>query len=242
MIEIIPAIDIIEGRCVRLSRGDYDCRKVYDASPVDMAASYADCGVKRIHLVDLDGAKASSPANLATLEKIASRVDVELEWGGGIKSSQALGSVFDAGATCAIVGSVAALHPELFEQWLATFGGEKMILGADVKDGKIAVKGWLETAAMGISDLVGQMLPSGLQQVICTDVSKDGMLCGPAFDLYASLRNEFPTVCFTVSGGISSMADIERLNEQGESKVIVGKAIYENRISLEDIRRWFQNE
>jgi len=242
MIEIIPAIDIIEGRCVRLSRGDYDCRKVYDASPVDMASAYADCGVRRIHLVDLDGAKASSPANLATLEKIASRVDVELEWGGGIKSSEALSSVFDAGATCAIVGSVAALHPELFKEWLATFGGSRMILGADVKEGRIAVKGWLETASMGISDLVGQMLPSGLSQVICTDVSKDGMLCGPAFDLYASLRKEFPAVCFTVSGGISSMADIERLDAQGERKVIVGKAIYENRISLEDIKRWFQNE
>ena len=242
MIEIIPAIDIIEGRCVRLSRGDYDCRKVYDASPADMAAAYADCGVKRIHLVDLDGARANSPANLATLEKIASRVDIELEWGGGIKSSGALSSVFDAGATCAIVGSVAALHPELFEQWLGTFGGERMILGADVKEGRIAVKGWLETASMGISDLVGQMLPSGLRQVICTDVSKDGMLCGPAFDLYPSLRGEFPDVCFTVSGGISSMADIERLDGQGEKKVIVGKAIYENRIGLEDIKRWFQNE
>lgn len=242
MIEIIPAIDIIDGRCVRLSKGDYGCRRDYDASPADMAAAYADCGVRRIHLVDLDGAKASSPANLATLEKIASRVNVELEWGGGIKSSEALSSVFDAGATCAIVGSVAALHPELFEQWLIAFGGERMILGADVKEGKIAVKGWLEIAPIGISDLVGQMLSSGLEQVICTDVSKDGMLCGPAFDLYASLRKEFPKVCFTVSGGISSMKDIERLDEQGERKVIVGKAIYENRISLEDIRRWFQNE
>lgn len=241
MIEIIPAIDIIGGRCVRLSRGDYDSRKVYDASVVDMAAAYADCGVRRIHLVDLDGAKASSPVNLATLEKIASRVDLELEWGGGIKSDTALSSVFDAGADCAIVGSVAALHPELFGQWLATFGSDRMILGADVKDGRIAINGWLETTSMGIKDLVAGMLPLGLSQVVCTDVSKDGMLCGPAFDLYEMLRREFPSVCFTVSGGISSMDDIRRLDEQGESKVIVGKAIYEKRISLKDIELWCQN-
>lgn len=241
MIEIIPAIDVIDGHCVRLSQGDYGSRKIYDASPSDMAAAYADCGVKRIHLVDLDGAKASAPRNLSTLEKVASRVNVEIEWGGGVKTSAALSSVFDAGASHAIVGSMAAVDPELFGQWLTLFGTGKMILGADVKEGKIAVNGWLETVPMEIADLVNRLLPSGLEQVICTDISRDGMLCGPSFDLYANLRREFPSVCFTVSGGISSMDDIERLDRQGEKKVIVGKAIYENRISLEEIKQWYQN-
>lgn len=240
MIEIIPAIDIIEGRCVRLSRGDYGSRRIYDGLPVDMAAAYADCGVKRIHLVDLDGARSSAPKNLATLEKVASRVKVEIEWGGGVKTPEALSSVFDAGASHAIVGSIAARDPELFGRWLTLFGAGRMILGADVKDGHIAVNGWADTMPLEISSLVDTLLSSGLNQVICTDISRDGMLCGPSFDLYANLRREFPTVCFTVSGGISSMADIERLDRQGEKKVIVGKAIYENRISLEDIKLWSQ--
>lgn len=240
MIEIIPAIDIIEGRCVRLSRGDYGSRRIYDGLPVDMAAAYADCGVKRIHLVDLDGARSSAPKNLATLEKVASRVKVEIEWGGGVKTPEALSSVFDAGASHAIVGSIAARDPELFGRWLTLFGAGRMILGADVKDGHIAVNGWADTMPLEISSLVDTLLSSGLNQVICTDIFRDGMLCGPSFDLYANLRREFPTVCFTVSGGISSMADIERLDRQGEKKVIVGKAIYENRISLEDIKLWSQ--
>ena len=240
MIEIIPAIDIIEGRCVRLSRGDYGSRRIYDGAPVDMAEAYADCGVKRIHLVDLDGARSSAPKNLATLEKVASRVKVEIEWGGGVKTPEALSSVFDAGASHAIVGSIAARDPELFGRWLALFGAGRMILGADVKDGHIAVNGWVDTMPLEISALVDTLLSSGLNQVICTDISRDGMLCGPSFDMYANLRREFPTVCFTVSGGISSMADIEHLDRQGEKRVIVGKAIYENKISLEDIKRWFQ--
>lgn len=190
--------------------------------------------------MDLDGARSSAPKNLATLEKVASRVKVEIEWGGGVKTPEALSSVFDAGASHAIVGSIAARDPELFGRWLTLFGAGRMILGADVKDGHIAVNGWADTMPLEISSLVDTLLSSGLNQVICTDISRDGMLCGPSFDLYANLRREFPTVCFTVSGGISSMADIERLDRQGEKKVIVGKAIYENRISLEDIKLWSQ--
>lgn len=241
MIEIVPAIDIIDGKCVRLSKGDYDQKKVYDASPLDMAKSYFDCGVKRIHMVDLDGAKISAPANLKVLEQVASQVSCEIEWGGGISSSEALGSVFNAGASNAVVGSVAALKPELFELWLDSFGASKMVLGADVKNGLIAVKGWLETAQLSIDDLVSRFLKRGLSQVICTEISRDGMLQGPADELYVRLQTAFPEVIFTVSGGISSMADIERLNGLGLKKVIVGKAIYENRITLKDIERWSLN-
>ena len=240
MIQIIPAIDIIEGRCVRLTKGDYSQRKVYDASPVDMASAYADCGVSRIHLVDLDGAKASCPQNLRTLEQIASRVGCEIEWGGGIKDDGALRDVFSAGATKAIVGSVAALQPESFEKWLTAYGSS-MILGADVKDGLIAVKGWLESSRYTIEDLVRRFSPFGLEEVIVTDISRDGMLQGPSDELYVKLQNEFSDKSFTVSGGISSMEDIERLDGKSLRKVIVGKAIYEGRISLKQIERWSQN-
>ncbi|MBE6221042.1 MAG: 1-(5-phosphoribosyl)-5-[(5-phosphoribosylamino)methylideneamino]imidazole-4-carboxamide isomerase [Rikenellaceae bacterium] len=241
MIEIIPAIDIIEGRCVRLSQGDYARTKVYDSSPVDMAKRYADCGVKRIHVVDLDGAKSSSPRNLKTLEKMAVGASVEIEWGGGIKSEESLRALFDYGATYAIVGSVAARTPELFAEWLRVFGGQKMVLGADVRDSKVSVNGWQEDLGVTIEQLVDGFLPYGLSQVICTDISKDGMLEGPSFDLYTDLQSRYEGVDFTVSGGISSMADIERLNELCLRRVIVGKAIYENRITLKDIERWLLN-
>lgn len=239
MIEIIPAIDIIDGKCVRLTKGDYSHKKCYDASPVEMAKRYEDCGVKRIHLVDLDGAKASKPVNLNTLEKISDSIGIETEWGGGIADQVALDSVFSAGADKAIVGSVAALKPELFEQWLISHG-DRMILGADVKEGFIAVKGWQETAQLRIEDILQRFIPFGLSEVICTDISKDGMLEGPAFGLYTDLQSQFPLLSFTVSGGISSLKDVESLDALSLRKVIIGKAIYEKRISLEEISLWSQ--
>ena len=241
MVEIIPAIDIIEGRCVRLSQGDYDQRKVYDASPVDMAKRYADCGVKRIHVVDLDGAKSSSPQNLKTLERMAVGASVEIEWGGGLKSEEALRAIFDYGATYAIVGSVAAQKRDLFAEWLQMFDGERMILGADVRNGKVSVNGWLEDLALTIDELIDGFLPYGLKQVICTDITKDGMLEGPSFGLYTDLQSRYESVDFTVSGGIASMADIERAEELLLRRVIVGKAIYENRITLKEIEQWLLN-
>ena len=241
MVEIIPAIDIIDGRCVRLSQGDYAQRKVYDASPVDMAKRYADCGVKRIHVVDLDGAKSASPQNLKTLERMAVGAAVEIEWGGGLKSEEALRAIFDYGATYAIVGSVAAQRRELFAEWLQMFGGDKMILGADVRNGKVSVNGWLEDLAISIEELIDGFLPYGLNQVICTDITKDGMLEGPSFGLYTDLQSQYESVDFTVSGGIASMADIERAEELKLRKVIVGKAIYENRITLKEIEQWLLN-
>ena len=240
MIQIIPAIDLIEGRCVRLTRGDYGQKKVYDGAPAELARQYADAGVRRIHLVDLDGAKAGEPRNLKVLEAIASAVSCELEWGGGIANTEALKSVFEAGATHAIAGSVAALRPELFEEWLRLYGAT-MILGADVRDGRIAVKGWLEEVPFSIEDLVQRFLPLGLKECIVTDISRDGMLQGPSSALYQHLQSAFPELSFTVSGGISSMEDIRALDTMGLKKVIVGKAIYEACITLKDIALWSQN-
>lgn len=240
MIRIIPAIDLIDGRCVRLTQGDYLQKKVYDGSPADVARSYADCGVERIHLVDLDGAKAGAPRNLATLEAIASAVDCELEWGGGIADDAALQAVLNAGATHAIVGSVAARKPELFGRWLTQYG-PRMILGADVRDGRIAVSGWQESVPLGIDELVARFLPLGLQGCIVTEISRDGMLQGPAQDLYVRLQAAFPAVDFTVSGGISGMQDIRALDALGLRRVIVGKALYEHRITLKDIALWSQS-
>ena len=240
MIQIIPAIDIIDAKCVRLSQGDYNQCTTYLQSPADMAKMYADAGVQRIHVVDLDGAKAAEPANLKTLELIAGTSGVEIEWGGGIKSRESLNNVLNAGADYAIIGSIAAQKPELFEQWLKEFGSDKLILGADIKNGKVSVNGWKEEVEMGIGEIVGRFLPFGLKETICTDISKDGMLAGPAFDLYTELQKKYPQVEFTVSGGISSMEDIVKLDKLGLKKVIAGKAIYENKITLEEIRQWLQ--
>ena len=240
MIQIIPAIDLIDGRCVRLTQGDYYQKKVYDGSPADVARSYADCGVQRIHLVDLDGAKAGAPKNLASLEAIAKAVSCEIEWGGGLSDEASVQAAFDAGATHAIIGSVAARRPDLLETWLKKFGA-KMILGADVRDGRIAVSGWQDSVALGIEDLASRFQGFGLQECIVTEISRDGMLQGPAAELYVRLQRDFPDLGITVSGGISSMADIRMLDALHLGKVIVGKAIYENHITLEDIKTWSQS-
>lgn len=235
MIEIIPAIDLIDGRCVRLSQGDYDRQRTYDASPLDMARRFADAGIRRLHLVDLDGAKAARPCNLHVLEAIATATDLDIEWGGGIKDRDALSSVFSAGAGHAICGSIAVRQPDDFCAWLEEFGGGRIILGADVREGRIAVSGWLEDSAQTVDALIDAFLPYGLSEVICTDISRDGMLNGPSFDLYTRLQAAYPTVTFTVSGGISSMDDIHRLDALGLPRVIVGKALYESRITLDEI-------
>lgn len=232
---ILPAIDIIGGHCVRLSQGDYNQQTQYEAMPVDMVKQYVAHGFKRIHVVDLDGAKAFCPQNLDTLSELAAVPGAEIEWGGGIKSVEALGAVLDAGAKYAVVGSVAAKQPELFEQWLRMFGHERIVLGADVREGRVAVNGWQEEMDVTIDDLVDRFLKYGLSQVICTDISRDGMLQGPATELYVRLQKKYPEVDFTVSGGISSMADIHALKAAHLRRVIVGKAIYEGRITLDEL-------
>ncbi len=241
MIRIIPAIDIIGGRCVRLSRGDYSLSKTYEGSPVEMACAFEACGVEKIHMVDLDGAKAGRPCNLDVLRQVAGSVKCCIEWGGGISSSEALDAVFEAGATQAIVGSVAAMQPELFRSWLRTYGPGRIILGADVRDSKVAVKGWLQDSGVLIDGLIQGFLPDGISEVICTDISRDGMLQGPSDELYLRLQEAYPGILFTVSGGISGPGDILRLEREGLRSVIVGKAIYEGKITLEQIRQWSQN-
>ena len=237
MINVIPAIDLIDGKCVRLTKGDYNQKKQYDASPLDMALRYQDIGIRRLHLVDLDGAKSSSPKNLHVLEEIAIRTSLEIEWGGGIKSDQALYDAYNAGADYLIIGSVAVSKPDLFARWLDEYGGSRLILGADVNEGRVAINGWLEKSKQTIDVLIDRFIPHGLREVICTDISKDGMLQGPTFDLYARLQEKYPEQDIIVSGGISKMDDIRRLDEMNLRHVIVGKAIYEGRITLEELKR-----
>ena len=242
MIEIIPAIDIIGGKCVCLTQGDYDRLTTYGDDPAEIARSYEALGVRRLHVVDLDGAKASSPSNLAVLERICGATSLDVEWGGGIKSEQALADVLAAGANRAICGSVAVSNPELIDEWIEKYGAEHIILGADIRDGKVATHGWLRESELTAEALIERFRPRGLSQVICTDISKDGMLSGPTVELYERLQEQFPDVEITVSGGISSMDDIRRLNAMGLRSVIVGKAIYEGRITMEELKEWLQNE
>ncbi len=237
MITVIPAIDIIDGECVRLTRGDYNQKSSYYKDPLEVALRYQDCGLKRLHLVDLDGAKSKHPVNLHILERIATRTSFDIQLGGGIKSSEALRDVFNAGASRAICGSVAVTSPELFEQWLSEFGAKKIILGADTKDGKVAIGGWLESSTVGVEQIIERFSSHGLEQVICTDIAQDGMLQGPSTPLYISLQEQFPQIDITVSGGVSGMGDILSLNEHKLRSVIVGKAIYEGRISFDDLRK-----
>ncbi|WP_302257181.1 1-(5-phosphoribosyl)-5-[(5-phosphoribosylamino)methylideneamino]imidazole-4-carboxamide isomerase [uncultured Alistipes sp.] len=233
MIEMIPATDLIGGRCVRLTQGDYTSRKTYYRDPLEAALRFEEAGARRLHMVDLDGAKAAEPQNLAVLERIAAKTSLEVQYGGGIKSRAALRSVFDAGARRAVCGSVAVREPELFARWIAEFGPERLILGADVRDGVVAIQGWTERSERTAPELIETFLSAGLRQVVCTDISRDGMLCGPAVALYADLQRRFPQVEITVSGGVSSPDDIARLEREGLRSVIVGKALYEGRITLE---------
>jgi phosphoribosylformimino-5-aminoimidazole carboxamide ribotide isomerase len=238
MIEIIPAIDIIGGECVRLTQGDYAQKTVYGKNPADVAKRYEDAGLRRVHLVDLDGAKASEPRNLTVLEEVARRTGLDIQYGGGIKSAAALKSVLDAGANRAICGSIAVSHPDMFEEWLAEFGPRHIILGADIRDGRVATHGWLQSSELTAEALIGRFAAAGLSQAICTEISRDGMLQGPAFELYRRLQDEFPGVDITVSGGISSVEDIRRLDEMNLRSVIVGKALYENKITLNELKIW----
>lgn len=242
MMELIPAIDLIDGRCVRLTQGDYDIKKVYDQSPLDMAKRYADCGIRRLHVVDLDGAKAKEPCNLRVLEELASKTTLDIEWGGGIKSTDALRMAINAGANRVICGSVAVDNSELFASWLQEYGAEHVILGADVRGRNVATHGWLKESEVSIDAIIEQFLPYGLKQLICTDISKDGMLQGPNFPLYVELKDKYPTVDTTLSGGVSSMADICKAHELGLHSVIIGKAIYEGKITLKELEEWLQRE
>lgn len=241
MIQIIPAIDIIDGKCVRLTKGDYATRTTYSASPVDMAKRFVDSGFTRIHAVDLTGARLGHPEALNVLEKMAAVNGAHIEWGGGLKSDEDIRDMLNAGGTYAVIGSVAVRQPLLFNHWLLEYGGEMMILGADLRDGHVAVSGWTADEDWTADELIDRFRPLGLSQAIVTDISRDGMLQGPNFDLYTTLMQAHPDVTFTVSGGISSMADIEKLDSLGLPRVIVGKALYEGHISINDLERYSQS-
>lgn len=230
---IIPAIDLIGGQCVRLTQGDYDKSKTYSSDPLSMARRFEDAGARRLHLVDLDGAKASAPANLDVLEKIAGGTSLTVEFGGGIKSEASLKSVIDAGASYAICGSIAITSPEMFRGWLESFG-EKIILGLDLKNGFVATHGWLKTSQASAESVL-ESFGGLVRQAIVTEISRDGMLQGVDTGFYSRLQTAFPDVDIVVSGGISSLADIKEIKKNGLRAAIVGKAIYEGRVDLNEL-------
>jgi phosphoribosylformimino-5-aminoimidazole carboxamide ribotide isomerase len=236
--EIIPAIDIIEGKCVRLTEGDYSQKKIYNENPLEVAMQFEDAGLNRLHLVDLDGAKAGAVKNWKVLETIAGKTKLTIDFGGGIKQEQDVKIVFNSGAAWATVGSLAVKNEEEFVRWLMVFGADKFLLGADVKDEKIAVAGWLEKTDIWIYDFIAKYIDKGIQQLFCTDVSKDGRLEGPSLELYKNILNKFPQLHFIASGGVSSIKDLEELRNIGCKGAIVGKAIYEGRIALEALKKF----
>ena len=234
--QIIPAIDIIDGKCVRLTQGDYGQKTIYNENPLEVAKEFEAAGLHRLHLVDLDGAKAGTVQNWKVLEIIATHTNLEIDFGGGIKKEEDLTIVFQSGAVLATIGSLAVRNETLFTEWLQKFGADKFLLGADVKEEKIAIGGWLETTDIDIYTFIEKYVSKGIQQLFCTDVSKDGKLEGPSTALYSKIINRFPELHFIASGGVSSMEDLYELKRIGCSGVIVGKAIYENRISIDELK------
>jgi phosphoribosylformimino-5-aminoimidazole carboxamide ribotide isomerase len=233
--EIIPAIDIIDGKCVRLAKGDYSQKKIYNEHPLEVARQFEDAGLKRLHLVDLDGAKAGAVKNWKVLETVAGKTSLQIDFGGGVKTEKDVHILFNCGAAWATVGSLAVKDENEFTRWLQQFGAGKFLLGADVKNEKIAVGGWLETTDIWIYDFIEKYIGKGILQLFCTDVAKDGLLEGPSTQLYKSIVTKFPDLYFIASGGVSSLQDLDELQNIGCKGVIVGKAIYEGRISLKEL-------
>lgn len=233
--EIIPAIDIIDGKCVRLTQGDYAQKKIYNERPLEVAKQFEDAGLKRLHLVDLDGAKAGEVKNWKVLEAIAGKTALVIDFGGGIKKEKDVQIVFDSGAALATVGSIAVKDEEELVRWFGVFGAEKFLLGADVKDEKIAIGGWLETTDIWIYDFIEKYIHYGIKQLFCTDVSKDGKLEGPALALYENIIDKFPDLHFIASGGVSNKDDLYQLRDAGCKGAIIGKAIYEGRVNISEL-------
>ena len=236
--EIIPAIDIIDGKCVRLTKGDYEQKKVYNENPLEVAKEFEDAGLKRLHLVDLDGAKEGKVKNWRSLEQIAAKTKLIIDFSGGISTKKSVSICFDSGAEYAAVGSIAVKDENTLTGWLLEFGVEKFIIGADVKEEKIAIKGWTETTELSVFDLIENYKTKGVKQFFCTDISKDGLLQGTGIDLYKKILNLHPSIDLIASGGVSSIDDLLRLREAGCSGAIVGKAIYEKKILLKDIKQF----
>ena len=238
MIELIPAIDIIDGKCVRLSQGDYASKKVYNEDPLEVAKMFEDSGLRRLHVVDLDGAKAHHIVNYKILDRIASHTELVIDFGGGLKSDEDIKIAFDCGARMVTGGSIAVKNPDVFNGWITRYGADRIILGADVKDKKIAVGGWLESSDCDLFSFVAAYCGKGIEKVITTDISRDGMLQGPSVELYREMLQQLPGIYLIASGGVSCIDDIVHLDEAGVHGVIFGKAIYEGRISLRDLSRF----
>ena len=236
MIELIPAIDIIEGQCVRLTKGDYDQKTVY-GSPLEMAREFEQLGFRRLHMVDLDGAKSRHIVNDAVLRSITTETKLTVDFGGGIKTEEDIEKAFAAGAQMVTIGSVAVTHPELFISWLDRYGAEHIILGADVRNGKISINGWKEDSQEDLLPFLKRYIDAGVKNVLCTEISKDGTLSGPAIDLYKEVMKAYPELHLIASGGVSSISDIEALDKAGIPAVVFGKAIYEGRIDLRELRK-----
>ena len=236
---IIPAIDIIDGQCVRLSKGDYNTKKIYNESPLEVAKEFEASGIEYLHLVDLDGAKASKIINHKVLEAIATKTNLKIDFGGGLKSDEDLKIAFESGANQITGGSIAVKNAEVFKKWIAEYGSDKIILGADANNGKIAVSGWLEESNQEIIPFIQEYQKEGIVYVISTDIAKDGMLQGPSFDLYDDILKETESnLKLIASGGISTFDELPKLAELGCEGVIIGKAIYENRISLKQLENF----
>jgi phosphoribosylformimino-5-aminoimidazole carboxamide ribotide isomerase len=238
MIELIPAIDIIDGKCVRLSQGDYDTKKVYNENPLEVAKEFEANGIRRLHVVDLDGAKSKHVVNYRTLEMIATRTSLVIDFGGGIKTDEDMLIAFENGAQMVTLGSVAVKNPDLFKKWLSQYGAEKIILGADAKNKRIAVSGWMEDSSQELIPFLHDYTKEGIYKVLCTDISKDGMLQGPSIELYKEIMKEFPEMHLIASGGVSCLQDIIALEEAGIPAVVFGKALYEGRITMKDLIRF----
>ena len=235
---IIPAIDIIDGKCVRLTKGDYSQKTIYNEDPLEVALQFEDAGLKRLHLVDLDGAKSGEVKNWKVLEKIAGKTKLVIDFSGGISTQKNVEIAFDSGATYASIGSIAVKDEFTFSGWLLAFGPGRFIIGADVKDEIIVIKGWTEKTTVTVFDLIEKYKTKGVKKFFCTDVNKDGLLQGPAIDLYKKILNEHPSIDLIASGGVTTLKEIEELRETGCHGAIIGKAIYENRISLNELKRF----
>lgn len=236
MIELIPAIDVIDGKCVRLSQGDYQSKKVYNENPVEVAKMFEAYGIHRLHVVDLDGAASKHVVNYKVLETLAGQTSLVIDFGGGIKSDEDLHIAFESGAQMVTLGSIAVKEPDTFNRWMEVYGSKRIILGADAKDGKIAVNGWLECSRLELMPFLDDYIKKGVAKVLCTDISRDGMLNGPSLELYKQIMEVHPDLHLIASGGISGMKDIEALNEAGIPAVVFGKAFYEGRITLQDLK------
>ena len=238
MIELIPAIDLIEGKCVRLTQGDYDTKKIYNEDPLEVAKMFEDYGIRRLHVVDLDGARQGRIINYRTLERLATRTSLIIDFGGGLKQDGDLEIAFESGAQMVTGGSIAVKNPEIFTSWISKFGSNKIILGADAKNKKIAISGWEETTNQELIPFIQSYKEKGITKTICTDISRDGMLQGPAIELYKEIQEQIPQLYVIASGGVSSLQDIEKLAEAGIPAVIFGKAIYEGKIQFKDFIRF----